>query len=91
MTITALAIARLAFGLLLPTMRAELDLSLAQAGNVGTAVSFGYFALVLPAGLIASRYGPRIAIIAGLILTVSIYVQLHSGFGNRSETSRSYV
>lgn len=68
MTATALAIARLAFGLLLPTMRAELDWSLAQAGNVGTAASFGYFALVLPAGIIASRYGPRMAIVAGLIL-----------------------
>lgn len=68
MTITALAIARLAFGLLLPTMRTELNLSLAQAGNAGTAVSFGYFVLVLPAGLMAARYGPRVAIIAGLFL-----------------------
>ena len=49
-------------------MRAELEWSLVQAGNVGTTVSLGYFALVLPAGIIASHYGPRIAIIAGLVL-----------------------
>lgn len=67
-TLCALAIGRLAYGFLLPAMRAELGLSVSQAGNLGTASSLGYLALVLPAGYLASRYGPRSSMLFGLLL-----------------------
>ena len=70
MTLCALAIGRLAYGLLVPAMRAELGFSVAQAGNLGTASSLGYLAMVLPAGLIATRRGPRLSMLAGLLLLV---------------------
>ncbi len=70
MTLCALAIGRLAYGLLVPAMRAELGFSVAQAGNLGTASSLGYLAMVLPAGLIATRRGPRLSMLAGLLLIV---------------------
>ena len=70
MTLCALAIGRLAFGLLMPAMRADLELSVAQAGNLGTASSLGYLAMVLPAGFIAARFGPRLSILTGLSLIV---------------------
>lgn len=68
MTLCALAIGRLAYGLLLPSMRADLGLNVAQAGNLGTASSLGYLAMVLPAGFIATRHGPRLSMLAGLAL-----------------------
>jgi MFS family permease len=70
MTLCALAIGRLAYGLLVPAMRAELGFSVAQAGNLGTASSLGYLAMVIPAGLIATRRGPRLSILIGLLLLV---------------------
>lgn len=68
MTLCALAIGRLAYGLLLPAMRAELSLSVSKAGNLGTACSLGYLILVVPAGFLASQYGPRISMLVGLSL-----------------------
>lgn len=68
MTLCALAIGRLAYGLLLPAMRVDLGLSVQQAGNLGTASSLGYLLMVLPAGFIASRRGPRLSILIGLAL-----------------------
>lgn len=70
MTLCALSIGRLAYGLLLPAMRAELGLTVSQAGNLGTACSLGYLALVLLAGFLASRYGPRLSMLIGLLLIV---------------------
>lgn len=68
MTLCALSIGRLAYGLLLPSMRTELGLTVSQAGNLGTACSLGYLALVLLAGFLASRYGPRLSMLIGLLL-----------------------
>lgn len=67
MTLTALAIGRLAYGLLLPFMRADLGLTVQQAGYLGTATSLGYLAMVVPAGLVAARVGPRQSMLAGLV------------------------
>lgn len=68
MSMVALSLSRLAYGLLLPFMRSELSLSFQQAGNLGTATSLGYLLLVLPAGYLTSRVGPRYVIIGGLFL-----------------------
>lgn len=76
MTLCALALGRLAYGLLLPSMRIDLDLTLQQAGNLSTASSLGYLIFVLPAGFIASRYGPRASILAGLLLLAGGFASL---------------
>ncbi len=58
--------ARLAYGLILPSMRADLGLSYAQAANLGTVTAIGYLAVLLYAGVFAGRYGGRKAILLGL-------------------------
>lgn len=67
MSLVALSLARLAYGLLLPYMRADLTLSFQQAGNLGTATSLGYLLLVLPAGYLTRQLRPRPVILFGLL------------------------
>lgn len=67
-TLVALALARLAYGLVLPSMRSDLGFTVQQAGVLSAATSFGYVLFVLPVGFLASAYGPRISIITGLLL-----------------------
>ncbi len=67
-TLVAVALARLAFGLILPPMQEGLGLSYGQAGNLGTATALGYLALVMVAGALASRRGGRLSILLGLVL-----------------------
>jgi MFS family permease len=66
--LVAIVFARLAYGLILPSMRVDLGLSFHQAGNLGTITSFGYLLLVLPGGVAAARWGPRKAVLGGLTL-----------------------
>lgn len=68
-TLTAVALARLAYGLILPFMRAGLDLTYQQAGNLGTASAFGYLCFVMLAGMLAARHGGRATILLGTGLT----------------------
>lgn len=58
---------RLAYGLILPPMRADLGLSYNQAGNLGTVTALGYLLFVLAGGLAASRWGARRAVLIGLL------------------------
>lgn len=58
--------ARLAYGLVLPAMRADLGLSYAQAANLGTVTALGYISMLLYAGVFAGRHGGRRAILLGL-------------------------
>lgn len=67
-TIVLVVFARLAYGLVLPAMREGLGLSYAEAANLGTVTALGYLALVMAAGMFASRWGARLAIILGLCL-----------------------
>lgn len=68
-TLTAVALARLAYGFILPFMRTGLGLSYPQAGNLGTASALGYLCLVMAAGTLAARRGGRIAVLLGTSLT----------------------
>lgn len=63
--------ARLAYGLVLPSMRADLGLSYAQAANLGTVTALGYISVLLYAGVFAGRYGGRRAILLGLTFAFS--------------------
>lgn len=67
---------RLAYGLILPSMRADLALSYRQAGTLGTVTALGYLLLVLVGGLAASRWGPRQAVLLGLLALTSGFTGL---------------
>ncbi|MHB1941319.1 MAG: YbfB/YjiJ family MFS transporter, partial [Candidatus Dormibacteria bacterium] len=67
----ALGLARFAYALLLPSMRAELHWSFAIAGALNTANAFGYLAGALLAAPTAHRWGTRRAFLAGLGVTVA--------------------
>lgn len=67
--VIALGLARLAYALLLPAMRADLGWSFAGAGAVNTANAAGYLAGALVAAPIGRRLGDRIAFASGMVLT----------------------
>ena len=65
-TLVAVVFARLAYGLVMPSMQQSLGLSVSAAANLGTVTALGYLILVLPAGTFAARYGAKNAILLGL-------------------------
>lgn len=78
-TLVTVAFARLAFGLILPSMRTDLGLSYQQAGTLVTAAALGYLFLVMVAGVFASRRGGRAAVMLGLSLTTAGFILLGAG------------
>lgn len=66
----ALGLARFAYALLLPSMRADLHWSFTLAGAMNTANAIGYLIGALLAAIIASRYGIRHVFIASFGITV---------------------
>jgi MFS family permease len=64
--LVVIVFARLAYGLILPSMRADLGLTYRQAGALGTVTALGYLLFVLLGGVAASRWGARNTVIAGL-------------------------
>lgn len=65
-----LGIARFAYGLLLPGMRADLHWSFAQAGTVNTANAFGYLAGAMITPQVSARLGRRATFLGGIALVV---------------------
>ncbi len=63
----ALGLARFGFGMILPAMQQGLGLNHEQTGFIASANMFGYFISALGAGLLASRFGPRVIIVIGLV------------------------
>ena len=72
----AIVFARLAYGLILPSMRAELGLGYHAAGNLGTITALGYFLFILPGGVAATRWGARNTTIGGLLLVMLGFIGL---------------
>ena len=66
----AIGLARFAYALLLPSMRADLHWSFATAGAMNTANALGYLAGALMAAAVARRCGTRRVFVAGLAVTV---------------------
>lgn len=69
--IVVLVFARLAYGLILPFMREGLKLDYQQAGNLGTASALGYLCLIMVSGIVAARWGGRMTIMIGVLLTTA--------------------
>jgi MFS family permease len=78
----ALGLARFGYTVVLPAMQEDLGLSNTQTGMLATANMIGYLALSAIGGALASRYGPRIIIVLGLILTgiAMFFTGLAQGF-----------
>ncbi len=64
----ALGLARFGYSMVLPSMQAGLQFSTAEAGFLATVNLIGYLALSLIGGALASRFGPRVVITAGLVV-----------------------
>ncbi len=62
----ALGLARFGYSVVLPPMQAALGLDNTQAGALATANLIGYLALSAIGGALASHFGPRVVISAGL-------------------------
>jgi predicted MFS family arabinose efflux permease len=65
----AIGLARFAYALLLPPMRADLGWSFAQAGAMNTANAAGYLVGALAAAPLGARMGDRAVFAVGLVLT----------------------
>ncbi|MBM4311710.1 MAG: YbfB/YjiJ family MFS transporter [Deltaproteobacteria bacterium] len=67
----ALGLARFGYTSILPAMQQGLGLSNTQTGQLQTLNLLGYLLAVVPAGLLAARFGPR-SVIAVSLLVVSL-------------------
>lgn len=63
----ALGLGRFAYGIVLPSMQAGLELSHRQTGLIASANMSGYFLAAVVAGLVASRVGPRVVIVVSML------------------------
>jgi sugar phosphate permease len=64
----SLGLARFSYSVVLPAMQKGLGMDNTQGGVLATANLIGYLALSVIGGALASRYGPRVVIAAGLAL-----------------------
>ncbi len=61
-------IGRQAYGLFVPTFRAEFDLSLEVLGYYASAAQAGYLAATVLTGVLTARFGPRVPVVCGSLL-----------------------
>jgi predicted MFS family arabinose efflux permease len=78
-----LGMARFAYGLLLPGMRADLHWSFAQAGTINTANALGYLAGAMIAPRVSARLGRGATFLGGIAAVDAVLAAtaLASGFG----------
>lgn len=69
--LVAIGLARFAYSLLLPTMRANLHWSFTQAGAMNTANTVGYLVGAITAGIVIARVGSRRPYVIGLAVTAA--------------------
>jgi len=95
-TIGAHGFGRMAYTLILPSMKDGLHFSYAELGLLGTGNFIGYLSLAIIGGFLASRYGSRVVISLGLVLmgltmiltgfaqnfSFAFIMRLLTGFGN---------
>ena len=95
-TIGAHGFGRMAYTLILPSMKDGLHFSYAELGLLGTGNFIGYLSLAIIGGFLASRFGSRVVITCGLILmgltmiltglaqsfSFAFFMRLLTGLGN---------
>lgn len=74
--LVVIVFARLAYGMILPSMRTDLGFSYQQAGMLGTVTALGYLALVLAGGVAAARWGAKQAVVLGLLIVATGFAGL---------------
>lgn len=72
--LVAIGLARFAYALLLPAMRADLDWSYAQAGAMNTANAAGYLLGAIITARLAARHGARPVYLVGAFGTVAALI-----------------
>ena len=78
-TLTSLVVigfARLAYGIILPSMRTDLGFSYQQAGILSTTTALCYVCFVLAGGLAAARWGAKASILFGMLTVAAGFVGL---------------
>lgn len=73
-SLVAIGLARFAYALLLPAMRADLDWSYAQAGAMNTANAVGYLAGAIATARLAARHGARRVFLVGMFGTAAAVI-----------------
>jgi MFS family permease len=68
---SALGLARFGYTSILPAMQEALQLSNTQTGMLQSWNLFGYLVTVVFAGVLAARFGPRVVIVAGLLVVAA--------------------
>lgn len=69
-SLVVIGLARLAYGIILPSMRTDLGLSYQQAGILSTVTALCYVCFVLIGGLAATRWGAKSSILLGMFTVV---------------------
>ena len=75
-SLVVIGFARLAYGVILPSMRADLGFSYQQAGILSTITALCYVCFVLAGGVAAARWGARASILFGMLIVVAGFVGL---------------
>ena len=78
-TLTSLVVigfARLAYGIILPAMRADLGLTYQQAGILSTVTALCYVCFVLAGGLAAARWGAKASVLFGMLTVAAGFTGL---------------
>lgn len=78
-TLTSLVVvglARLAYGIILPSMRIDLGFTYQQAGILSTVTALCYVCFVLTGGIAAARWGARASILFGMLTVVAGFAGL---------------
>ncbi|MDV6379501.1 YbfB/YjiJ family MFS transporter [Sporosarcina sp. GW1-11] len=64
-TVSSLGFGRMSYGILMPFMKENLEMSYKQAGMLATTISIGYLVMVIFVGLLAAKVGAKKLVIFG--------------------------
>ncbi|MFC0273225.1 MFS transporter [Metabacillus herbersteinensis] len=76
LVISTTGFARLAYGVLMPFMQADLNMNYTQAGLLATTISLGFLAISPVAGVLALKFGMKKVIMAGGFLVTGSFILL---------------
>lgn len=76
LVISTTGFARLAYGVLMPFMQADLNMNYTQAGLLATTISLGFLAISPAVGVLALKFGMKKVIITGGFLVTGSFILL---------------
>ncbi len=75
-SLVVVGLARLAYGVILPSMRTDLGFTYQQAGILSTVTALCYVCFVLAGGVAATRWGAKASILFGMLTVVTGFAGL---------------